>query len=295
MKKARHPIAWQCRDRIIRLGERPLVMGILNVTPDSFSDGGRYDEMESAVRRGMEMADEGADIIDVGGESTRPGADPVPEEVERARVVPVIAELARALAARPVVPVLAVDTRKAEVAEAALGAGASLINDVTALAGDSRMPGVAARFGAGVVLMHMRGDPRTMQQDPQYGDVVAEVRGVLAERARSLEQAGIAPEAMAFDPGIGFGKTVAHNLRLIAALAEVAPAGRPVVLGVSRKRVIGTVTGREVTERQAGSLACAVWAAAHGAQVWRVHDVKESVDAARMVEALDKELSAWTG
>lgn len=288
-------ILWRCRDREIRIGARPLVMGILNVTPDSFSDGGRYEGIEAAVRRGVAMVDEGADLVDVGGESTRPGAEAVSARDEMARVIPVIRELARLYAARADAPLLSVDTRKATVAAAALESGAHIVNDVTALEGDPAMPAVVAQAGAGVVLMHMRGEPATMQQDPRYDDVVAEVAAYLAGRMTVLAAAGVARETMAVDPGIGFGKTAGHNLQLVAGLARIAPAGRPVVLGVSRKRFIGTVTGREVGDRLAGGLACAVWGATRGAQVWRVHDVKESVDAARMVAALSKESVEWNG
>lgn len=289
-------ITWRCRDREIRIGARPLVMGIVNVTPDSFSDGGRYRTAGEAVRRGLEMAAQGADLVDVGGESTRPGAGAVSASEELARVIPVIRELARAFAGQPGAPVISVDTRKAEVAAAALEAGAAIVNDVTALAGDPGMPAVAARYGAGVVLMHMRGEPATMQREPRYEDVVAEVGVYLSGRMAALLKAGLAPETMAFDPGIGFGKTADHNLRLVAGLARLAPPGRPVVLGVSRKQFIGGVTGCGVAaDRLAGSLACAVWGATRGAHVWRVHDVKESVEAARMVAALNKETAAWSG
>lgn len=284
---------WRCRDQVLRVGVRPLVMGILNVTPDSFSDGGRYAEPDVAVKRGLAMAAEGADILDVGGESTRPGAREVPASEEIRRVVPVIRALAAALPAGG--PVVSVDTRKAEVAEAAVEAGASIINDVTALEGDPAMAGVARRTGAGVVLMHMRGEPATMQQDPRYGDVVAEVGDYLSARVKSLVGAGHDEETLALDPGIGFGKTVAHNVALVARLERLAGLGRPVVLGVSRKRFVGAITGQGVDGRLAGSLACAVWAAAHGAGVWRVHEVKASVEAARMVAALNREMVAWNG
>ncbi|MEI8351546.1 MAG: dihydropteroate synthase [bacterium] len=288
-------IVWRCREREIRIGTRPLVMGILNVTPDSFSDGGRYPTIDEAVRHGIEMAAQGADMVDVGGESTRPGADPVSAPEELARVIPVIRELARAFESKSGAPVISVDTRKAVVAAAALEVGAGIVNDVTALAGDSGMPAVAAQYGAGVILMHMRGEPATMQREPQYADVAAEVGAYLAGRMTALLTAGLALETMAFDPGIGFGKMVEHNLELVAGVSRWAPAGRPVVLGVSRKQFIGRVTGREVADRLAGSLACAVWGATRGAHVWRVHDVKESVEAARMVAALNKETAAWIG
>ncbi len=269
-------------------------MGILNVTPDSFSDGGQFQAMEAAVARGLAMAHEGADIVDIGGESTRPGALPVPAEDECARVIPVIRALSAAFSGRPDAPVISVDTRKAAVAEQAIEAGARIINDVTAL-DDPAMQEVARRTGAGVVLMHMRGEPTTMQKDPRYKDVVAEVVDWLNQRRMTLEKAGLAPDTMALDPGIGFGKTGKHNLMLLAGLRGLMDCGRPVVVGLSRKKFIGTVTGRDVSDRLAGSLTGAVWAAARGAHVWRVHEVKESVDAARMVAALREETMEWNG
>lgn len=287
-------LVWRCCDRTIRIGARPLVMGILNVTPDSFSDGGRFQSTESAVLRGLTMAREGADIVDVGGESTRPGSSPVSEADECARVIPVIRALSEAFSGRTDAPVISVDTRKAAVAGLAMAAGAKIINDVTAL-GDPAMQEVARRTGAGVVLMHMRGEPATMQQDPRYDDVVTGVVDWLRKRRLMLEEAGVAPDTMALDPGIGFGKTGEHNLKLLAGLSALVDCGRPVVVGISRKKFIGMLTGRDVTDRLAGSLAGAVWAASRGAHVWRVHEVKESVDAARMVAALREETSAWNG
>lgn len=269
-------------------------MGILNVTPDSFSDGGRYADAESAWRRGVEMAAEGADIIDIGGESTRPGSVPVPVEEELARVVPVIEGLGREFRAGG--PLISVDTRKADVAERALMAGAQVVNDVTALAGDAGMPGVVRRYGAGVVLMHMRGDPATMQVDPQYGDVVKEIGVWLESRVAALVDQGVEERTMAVDPGIGFGKTMEHNLRILAGLEALAVRGRPLVVGLSRKRFLGTVTGRSVEQRMAGSVAGLVYAAMRGAQVVRVHDVRASVDAARFLEAVRREEAvAWNG
>ena len=270
-------------------------MGILNVTPDSFSDGGRYQALEAAVTRGRKMADDGADIVDVGGESTRPGAEAVSAEEEVARVIPVIRALVAVFESQPGAPVLSVDTRKAVVAEAAMEAGARIINDVTALEGDPGMLDVARRYGAGVVLMHMRGSPSTMQQDPRYGDVVAEVTSLLAARIDILKKEGLLADTMVVDPGIGFGKTADHNVTLLAGLGRLAALGRPVLVGVSRKKFIGDITGRDVEHRQAGSLACAVWAATRGGLIWRVHDVGESRDAARMVAALNRETVEWSG
>ena len=216
------------------------------------------------------------------------------EADECARVIPVIRALSEAFSGRTDAPVISVDTRKAAVAGQAMEAGARIINDVTAL-GDPAMQEVARRTGAGVVLMHMRGEPATMQQDPRYEDVVAGVVDWLGNRRMMLEEAGVAPDTMALDPGIGFGKTGEHNLRLLAGLKALVDSGRPVVVGVSRKNFIGVLTGRDVTDRLAGSLTGAVWAASQGAHVWRVHEVKESVDAARMVAALREETAEWNG
>jgi dihydropteroate synthase len=288
-------VSWRCRERTLVLGSRPLVMGILNVTPDSFSDGGRHQDPDAAIRHGLEMAEAGADIIDVGGESTRPGAQAVAPEAEAGRVIPVIRALAQAFVGKPGAPALSVDTRKAVVARAALAAGADIINDVTALEGDPSMPGVTREYGAGVILMHMRGDPSMMQQDPRYGDVVAEVAAYLAGRVAVLKAAGLKPDTMALDPGIGFGKTLGHNVKLIAGLQALVALGYPVVVGLSRKSMVSAITGRDVTHRLAGSIAGAVWAAGQGAHVWRVHDVAESVDAARMVEMMRKEATDWNG
>lgn len=281
------PLVWQCRDRELVLGGCPRLMGILNVTPDSFSDGGRFRLTEAAVMHGLDMARDGADIIDVGGESTRPGASVVSAEEEVARVVPVIAALAREFAGwagEP--PLISIDTRKAVVADRALAAGAAIVNDVTALSGDPSMPEIVRRRRAGAVLMHMRGTPAVMQQDPVYGDAVTEIAAYLRERVQALEAAGLAPAALAVDPGIGFGKTAEHNLQLVARLDRLAALGRPVVIGLSRKSFLGKVTGRDVPDRLAGSLAGLAVAAWRGAHVLRVHDVRESRDAVRVVTAL---------
>lgn len=288
-------VSWRCGDRLFRIGARPLVMGILNVTPDSFSDGGRHATMETAVRRGLEMAAEGADIIDVGGESTRPGAAPVPEAEERDRVIPVIRALVRAFAGMPAAPAVSIDTRKAAVAGEALSAGAVIVNDVTALEGDPAMVETVRRYGAGAVVMHMKGQPATMQRAPSYGDVTGEVAAYLSGRLAALQAAGLDPASLAVDPGIGFGKTAEHNVSLLAGVPALTALGRPVVIGVSRKNFVGVITGRGPDERMAGSLAAAVWAAFQGAGVWRVHDVKESVDAARMTAALREGTTEWNG
>jgi dihydropteroate synthase len=252
---------------------RPLVMGVLNVTPDSFSDGGRWFDAGAAVAHGLELAAEGADIVDVGGESTRPGAAPVDEAEERRRVVPVIDALA------PHVRV-SVDTRKASVAKAALEGGATMVNDVSASLWE-----VAAEGGAGWVAMHMRGEPATMQADPRYDDVVGEVRDFLVERADRAREAGVAEVWV--DPGIGFGKTVAHNLLLLRHLRLVVSAGYPVLVGTSRKSFLGRVAGRgddlPPDDRLEGSLATAAWALTQGAAMVRVHDVRPTAQLARLV------------
>jgi dihydropteroate synthase len=242
------------------------IMGIVNVTPDSFSDGGLYLDPEKAVSHGLELIDEGADLLDLGGESTRPGADPVSPEEELGRVIPVVERLAGR--AR-----VSVDTSKAVVAEAAIGAGASIVNDVTALRGDPEMAGVCAEAGVEVVLMHMLGEPRTMQDDPRYDDVVGEVLDFLIERAGFAERAGIAREKIWIDPGIGFGKTTAHNFALLAATARLVETDYRVLVGPSRKRFIGTVDGSGETDRVGGTVAACLAASRLGASAVRVHDV----------------------
>jgi dihydropteroate synthase len=273
---------WTCKDLDLELGERPLVIGILNVTPDSFSDGGLHSGFADAVSHARRMLSDGADILDIGGESTRPGAEEVPESVELERVVPVIKALARETNA-----VISVDTRKAAVARAAIDAGARIVNDVTALTGDSGMVRVVRETGCGVILMHMLGTPKTMQADPSYDNVVAEVGEYLASRIASLAGAGIHRDCLAVDPGIGFGKLVEHNLELLAGIPRLESAcGRPVVVGLSRKSFLGRITGREVRDRLAGSLAALTYSALRGARILRVHDVRESVDAVRVAMAL---------
>lgn len=284
------PLRWRCRERTLTMGPRPLVMGILNVTPDSFSDGGRYLNHDAAVAHGLEMARAGADLVDIGGESTRPGSASVPEDEEIRRVAPVVAGLSRALAAQcwpGGVPLISVDTSKAGVAAAALDAGAAIVNDVSALRDDLRLPEVVRAAGAGVVLMHMRGTPVDMQQAPRYDDVVGEVAAFLRERVARLSEAGLDPQTMIVDPGIGFGKTLAHNLQLVARIAVLRRVcERPVLIGLSRKMFLGRLTGREVGGRLAASLAGAAYAARRGAAVLRVHDVTETVDVLRVLAAL---------
>jgi dihydropteroate synthase len=256
------------------------LMGVVNVTPDSFSDGGLYLDPEAAIAHGRELAAAGAEILDVGGESTRPGAEAVSEEEELRRVVPVIRGL------RDLDCELSVDTSKAGVAAAALVAGAAIVNDVTALRGDPEMATLCAERGATVVLMHMLGEPRTMQDDPHYEDVVAEVEAFLAERLEAAVAAGIAEERIWLDPGIGFGKTAAHNMELLRRLAELRELGRPLVIGASRKSFIGRLDGSGAGERLGGTIASSVLAAVEGAAVLRVHDVAEVRQALTVATAI---------
>ena len=257
-------------------------MGVVNVTPDSFSDGGLWIDPQAAVAHGLELHAEGAGILDVGGESTRPGADPVGVAEELGRVVPVVRELCAALPGATV----SIDTTKAQVAREAIDAGATYVNDVTALRGDPEMAAVVADAGCELCLMHMLGTPRTMQDDPSYGDVVAEVAAFLSERADFAIAAGVAPERIQLDPGIGFGKTLEHNLQLLGRLEEIAAIGFPVVAGLSRKSFLGTITGREEpAARVSASVAGAVLAWERGASVLRVHDVAATVDALKVAAA----------
>ncbi len=257
------------------------VMGIVNVTPDSFSDGGRYRDAAAATQHGLELEAEGAAILDVGGESTRPGAEPVSAAVELARVLPVIEGLrAAGTAAR-----ISIDTSKATVAEAALGAGATLVNDVTALRADPAIADLVAEHRADVCLMHMLGEPRTMQRDPHYDEVVSDVKAFLEERMAFAVAHGVSEERILLDPGIGFGKTVDHNLTLLARLDEVAALGRPLVIGTSRKAFLGRLTGRAVHDRLAATIATNVLAYERGARVFRVHDAGPVHDALAIAAA----------
>lgn len=260
----------------------PVLMGVLNITPDSFSDGGHHATLDAALARASDLLGGGARILDVGGESTRPGAAPVSAELELERVLPVL----RALAGRHPNVLLSVDTSKAVVARAALEAGAHLVNDVTALA-DPEMPAVAARFDAALILMHMRGEPSTMQAgEIVYRDVVAEVRDHLLARARLAVVAGVARERILLDPGLGFGKTTAHNLELTRRLGELAATGYPIVYGPSRKRFLGEVTRREVHDRDRATAAACALAVSAGATILRVHDPAACVDAIRVAAAV---------
>jgi dihydropteroate synthase len=255
-------------------------MGVVNVTPDSFSDGGLYLDPAAAISHGRELVEDGAAILDVGGESTRPGAAEVAVEEELRRVEPVVAGLA------PLGVDISVDTSKAVVAEAAIGAGATIVNDVTALRGDPAMAGLVAERGVGVVLMHMAGDPRTMQVKPEYDDVVAEVRDFLAERLAAALAAGIDEKRIWLDPGIGFGKTDQHNFELLRGLGELAALGRPILVGTSRKSFIGRTDGSATDDRVGGTIATSILAAAAGASVLRVHDVRELAEALAVADAV---------
>jgi dihydropteroate synthase len=269
-------------------GSRAPVMGVVNVTPDSFSDGGRFLVPEAAVAHGLALAVDGAGVLDVGGESTRPGAEPVDAEEELRRVVPVIRRLVGELDALGVPVPISIDTTKAIVASAALDAGAVIVNDISAGRADPSMLGVVAGWGAGYVVMHMLGEPRTMQADPSYGDVVADVADVLVDRLAAARAAGIDPGALMADPGIGFGKRVGHNLELIARLPElIERVGVPLLVGASRKAFIGSVLGDpDPTRREEGTLATVTWALDRGAGLVRVHDVRAAVRAARLLHVM---------
>lgn len=269
-----------CAGRKLLL-DRPRLMGIVNVTPDSFSDGGAFDSVEAAVAHALRLADEGADILDIGGESTRPGADAVPLDEELRRVIPVIEQLAKKTA----LPI-SVDTSKPEVMRAAVAAGAGLVNDVYALRRDGALEAIA-ELGVPVCLMHMQGEPRSMQAAPQYDNVVADVHGFLTQRLFACEMAGIAKKNLLIDPGFGFGKNLKHNLQLLAQLARFVELGVPVLAGLSRKRSIGELTGREApADRIHGSVAAALIAAQNGAKILRVHDVAATADALKVWQAV---------
>ena len=273
---------WQTSRRTIDLANRGVIMGIVNVTPDSFSDGGHFARTDDAVAHALRLSDEGVDILDIGGESTRPGAAAVTVEDELRRVIPVIEKLAGKTAAA-----LSIDTSKAAVARAAAAAGAEIINDVTALQGDDDMPRVAAESGCAVVLMHMQGTPRTMQLNPHYDDVVAEVAGHLAQRVAAARAAGIGPERIAIDPGIGFGKTVEHNMQLITGLGRFAALGHPVLLGASRKSFLATLAHcADVEDRDLPTAVLTALGYGFGARLFRVHAVHPNLQALRLAEAL---------
>ena len=270
---------WQCRDRSVDLGA-PVVMGVLNVTPDSFSDGGRFAERGAALAQARRMIEEGAGIIDIGGESTRPGAAPASIDEELERVVPVIDALRRECAA-----FISVDTSKPEVMSAACAAGADIINDVRALREPDALL-AAARTRAGICLMHMKGEPRTMQAAPRYDDVVGEVSAFLAERVAACRAAGIESARLTVDPGFGFGKRIVDNLALLKHLGVLRKLGVPLAVGLSRKSMLAKITGREVDDRTAGSIALAAIAVLNGARIVRAHDVAATIDAIRVAAAV---------
>lgn len=273
---------WRTNRRAFDLTHRGVIMGVINVTPDSFSDGGSFRNAEAAIAHGLRLAGEGAEILDIGGESTRPGSGAVPVGEELRRVLPVIEGLAGQTPAA-----LSIDTSKAEVARAAVQAGAEIINDVTALRGDGDMARVGAESGAGVVLMHMRGTPRTMQEDPHYDAVARDVADFLRGRLDAAQAAGIARDRLAVDPGIGFGKTAEHNLELIASLATFAGLGCPVVLGVSRKSFLAAAAGcPDIADRDAPTVALTSLGRELGARIFRVHAVRPNAEALRMTEAI---------
>lgn len=272
---------WRFGNHDLDLTHRGLIMGIVNVTPDSFSDGGRFNDPGRAVEHALQLLAEGADILDIGGESTRPGAEPVEEAEELRRVLPVIRAVRSATQA-----LISIDTMKAAVARAALDAGADIINDVTGLRADAAMPRLAAETNAGLVVMHMTGTPQTMQANPQYNDVVAEVRAYFERRLHLMEQEGIAPERVVLDPGLGFGKTLAHNLTLMRELAQLSTL-RPLLIGISRKSTIAKVMHSEaMSDRHWPTIALTANAREHGARIVRVHDVKPNREALRMMEAI---------
>jgi dihydropteroate synthase len=279
---------WRLPDRTLHLGRRPLVMGIVNVTPDSFSDGGLFATVDAAVAHGLRLIEDGAELLDVGGESSRPGAVPVPLEEELRRTLPVV----RQLAARSTLP-LSVDTCKAPVARACLDAGAQIVNDITGLRGDPDMPEVVRATRAGTIVMHMQGTPATMQINPHYDQVVNDIARFLEERLQTLVNLGIGREQVVLDPGIGFGKTRDHNLELLARMEEFQRLERPVCLGVSRKGFMGKLLDRPVESRLASSLAAVLFAQAREAvQIARIHDVQETKDAVLMFEAIRQKLGS---
>jgi dihydropteroate synthase len=276
-------VLWKIAGETYDFSNRAMIMGVLNITPDSFSDAGQFFNADAAVEQGTRMIAEGADIIDIGGESTRPGADEVPETDERTRVIPVIETLAPAAGEK----LISIDTMKAGVARAAIRTGAKIINDVTGGRGDPEMMPLAAESGAGFIIMHMQGTPRTMQANPQYDDVVSEVAEFFRQQYARALKCGIDPMTIAFDPGIGFGKTLQHNLELLRNLSQLRIENRPLVVGVSRKSFLGKVIGSpEMADRIAPTIAMTALMRERGADVIRVHDVKANVAAVRATEAL---------
>tara|TARA_B100001013_G_scaffold27447_1_gene15081 strand:+ start:975 stop:1841 length:867 start_codon:yes stop_codon:yes gene_type:complete len=274
-------VRWTACDFVFNFPRPMVVMGVLNTTPDSFSDGGRFLDTDTATKHGLRLADEGAEIIDIGGESTRPGSEPVSVKEELRRVVPVIERLTKRCGA-----VISIDTQKPTVARAALDAGASIVNDIAANRQSTEMWRVVAEARAGYICMHMQGTPQTMQAEPHYDDVLLEVGDFFRERLAVMADHGVSSEQVALDPGIGFGKTLNHNIKLLSRLNRFSITERPLMVGVSRKSFIGKLLGTPTNDRLPASLACAAWAAAEGAHIVRVHDVAETVQAVRMAEAL---------
>lgn len=276
---------FRARNFAFRFPRSAVLMGIVNVTPDSFSDGGQFFDRTRAIEHGLRLVAEGAEILDIGGESTRPGAEPVPESEELSRVLPVIEGL-RARTDKAI----SIDTQKPGVAERALQAGADMVNDIAGNRGDARMWEVVAATGAGYVLMHMKGTPQTMQRSARYEDVVEEVSEFFSEKLQALESAGVNREQVVLDPGIGFAKTAEHNFKLLARLNRFRIYRRPMLVGASRKSFIGKLLGSAVDERLPGSLACAVWSVLNGVQILRVHDVAATVQAVRVIEEIQARL-----
>ncbi|MGH8101918.1 MAG: dihydropteroate synthase [Chthoniobacterales bacterium] len=292
-------VLWKIGGHTVDLAQRGWIMGVLNVTPDSFFDGGEYFTPEKAVERGLELAAEGADIIDIGGESTRPGAEPIGPDEELRRVIPVIERIGEGFNAQPSaamdglrrgerpMKILSIDTSKAQVARTAIEAGASIVNDVTGGRGDTEMMPLIADRNVAFIIMHMQGNPQMMQREPRYVDVVAEVADFFRQQYGRALECGIDPMAIAFDPGIGFGKTLAHNLELLANLDRLRAHGRPLVIGVSRKSFLGKLVGsNEMRDRLAPAVALTALLRARGVNVFRVHDVKEHANALRVAEAV---------
>ena len=282
MRRSDSANIWMCRGRAIELG-KTLMMGVMNITPDSFSDGGHFFDPDVAVKRALDMIDEGAAIIDIGGESSRPGSQPVSADEQIRRTVPVISALAEQSDC-----LISIDTMSAEVARAALDAGAHIINDISAFERDPQMAAVAAEYQAGAILMHMQGLPETMQDNPQYDSVAGEVCSYLKARAKVATDAGLDSQCIALDPGIGFGKTQPHNIELLQSIPQLRALGFPVLIGASRKSLVGHLTGRPVDDRLAGSLGVAAHAIMQGAEILRVHDVKETCDMATVLDRLSR-------
>jgi dihydropteroate synthase len=275
-------LRWKIGDRIVDLSRRGMIMGVLNVTPDSFSDGGEFFSPDAAIERGVQMASEGAQIVDVGGESTRPGSGPISTEEELRRVIPVIERLRGKVDA-----LISIDTSKTEVAKVAIDAGATIVNDVTGGRGDERMTSLIANKKVGFIIMHMQGEPRTMQIAPQYEDVVAEVANFFRQQYERALECGVDPMSMAFDPGIGFGKTLEHNLQLLANLEQLRVQNRPIAIGVSRKGFLAKLTGKtNARDRLGPTVALTSLLRSRGANIFRVHDVAENVAALQVTEAI---------